>query len=409
MQTEKFDVVIAGAGLAGLTLAMEMAARPFFRHYNILLIDREEKIKNDRTWCFWAKDEEHIPPVIHKSWNNCRFFSHSAEIPMRIAPYRYHMVRGIDFYRHAHERISQHPGNQRLIAPITSIEASTGIVHTTRGSFQGNYVFNSAITSRPLLPPADARFPEPPLSRISDAPKDPHYTWMLQHFKGWVIETPEPVFDADTATFMDYRIDQKGETRFMYVLPLTTHRALVEFTVFSSALCPAEEYDVEIRNYLYKHLNIKHFSIEETEFGVIPMTDFPAKPIAEGHVISIGTVGGFVKPSSGYAFKRTQRKMKAFVDAWEKTGTLAPEIFSSQTGFKMLDSIMLRVLRDQLVPGDVLFSQLFRKLDAPHVFRFLDEDATFAETVRLVMAPPTLPFLKAAWRQAGNWLRGYGV
>ena len=409
MQTQKFDVVIAGAGLAGLTLAMEMAERPFFRHHKILLIDREEKVKNDRTWCFWAKDEEPIPPVIHKTWDNCRFFSHSDEIPMHIAPYRYHMVRGIDFYRHAAERISEHPGIQRLVAPITSIETSTGVVHTAQGSFQGNYVFNSALTSLPLLPPADARFPEPPLSRIAEMPKDPHYTWMLQHFKGWVIETPEPTFDTNTATFMDYRLEQKGETRFMYVLPLSSRRALLEFTVFSNALCPADEYDREIKGYIHNHLDIKEYTVAETEFGVIPMTDFPAKPLIDGRVISIGTVGGFVKPSSGYAFKRTQRKMRAFVDAWEKTGAPDPDLFSSPKSFRMLDSIMLRVLRENLVPGDVLFSQLFRKLDAPHVFRFLDEDTTFAETLRLVMAPPTLPFTKAAWRQVGNWIRGYSV
>jgi hypothetical protein len=42
---------------------------------------------------------------------------------------------------------------------------------------------------------------------------------------------------------------------------------------------------------------------------------------------------------------------------------------------------------------------LFSKLPATLVFRFLDEDSTFAEDLRLLSAPPTLPFTRAAFLQ----------
>ncbi|HOY07106.1 MAG TPA: lycopene cyclase family protein [Saprospiraceae bacterium] len=399
MQQEKFDIVIAGAGLAGLTLAVQLAQRTFFQDKKILLIDRDTKEKNDRTWCFWATDEEPLPPVLFKTWESCRFFSENAEVPMRISPFKYRMIRGIDFYTWAKEQISQVPHIQIITANILAIDPATGMVSTSAGDFIGNRIFNSARTTLPLLPEAGAQYPLPPISQLAVQKKEKQYTWLLQHFKGWIIETPEPAFDPATVTFMDYRTKQQSETRFVYVLPFSPTRALVEFTVFSPALCAAEEYDVALQDYIRNQLNIRDYRVEDTEFGVIPMTDHPMGPQVDRRVVNIGTVGGFVKPSSGYAFKRTQRKMQAFIDGWEKTGAPNPALLQSPRAFRILDSIMLRVLGDRLLPGHILFTQIFRKLEAPLVFRFLDEDATFAETLRLLNAPPALPFLKAAWRQ----------
>lgn len=399
MEQYNFDIIIAGAGLSGLTLAVECARRPFFKDQKILLIDRDTKEKNDRTWCFWATDDELLPPVVYKSWPTCRFLGQNGEVPMHISPFQYRMVRGIDYYRWAKEVISQHPSIQRATANITNIDATAGIVDTDMGSFRGTRIFNSAFTPLPLLPAGNSFYPNPPLSQPAAPEKNERYSWLLQHFKGWIVETPEPAFDPDTVTFMDYRIEQKGETRFVYVLPFSPHRALVEFTVFSPTLCTPEAYDEALSDYLHNQLNINDYRVEETEFGVIPMTDYPLDPQAAGCVLNIGTVGGFVKPSSGYAFKRTQRKMRAFMDHWEKTGAPDPALLRSAKTFRILDSIMLRVLADDLLPGHILFTRLFRKLEAPLVFRFLDEDATFAEVLRLVQAPPTWPFLKSAWKQ----------
>ncbi|NDA64318.1 MAG: lycopene cyclase, partial [Chitinophagia bacterium] len=52
---------------------------------------------------------------------------------------------------------------------------------------------------------------------------------LLQHFKGWMIETSEDCFDPDKATFMDFRVSQQSGTTFVYVLPVTNRRALVEY------------------------------------------------------------------------------------------------------------------------------------------------------------------------------------
>lgn len=394
-----FDIILAGGGLSGLTLAIELGKRDFFQNKSILIIERDAKQHNDRTWCFWATKEEDLPPVLFKSWDHCLFYGAKGERRLKIPPFRYHMVRGIDFYNWAAAEITRFPNIQRIQANITRLEEG-GTVYTDQGNFSAEWVFNSAITNTELLPAASKLYPNPGFS-LHNSPKEKTnaHTWFLQHFKGWIIETPGPSFDPNTATLMDFRIDQKSDTRFVYVLPFSETKALVEYTVFSPALCTAAEYQAELQHYVQHFLKIPEYNIVEEEFGVIPMTDFGFSPAQQGKIIHIGTAAGFVKGSSGYAFKRTRRKLQQFTEAWARTGAPDTRLLRSDYRFRLYDSIMLRVLRDQLYPGKSFFSKLFYKRPAPIIFRFLDEDSTFTEDLRVISSPPPLPFLRALWRQ----------
>ena len=63
---------------------------------------------------------------------------------------------------------------------------------------------------------------------------------LLQHFKGWVIETGKPFFNPAEATMMDFRVHQQHGTTFAYVLPFSTTSALVEYTLFTKELLQPE-------------------------------------------------------------------------------------------------------------------------------------------------------------------------
>lgn len=395
IKTQSYDIVFAGAGLAGLATAVEMLRHPFFQQKRILLIDRDRKQQNDRTWCFWATDDELIPPVVHCSWDGCRFLAPGFEATLDIAPYRYRMVRGLDFYRWAEGELVRWPNVQRLVANIRDICPESGVVHTDAGDFAGEVILNSAFTPVRLLPKGTRNLWHPPLSAPAEDPPPGRATFLLQHFKGWLVQTPEPVFDPKAMTFMDFRIEQQGETRFVYVLPLSPHRALVEFTIFSPALLPAAAYDEALRQYLHQYLGLRQYEVAEEEFGIIPMTDYAFPKRAEGRIIHIGTAGGFVKASSGYAFKRTLRRARAFVSAWAQKGAPDTRHLHTRPLFHLLDSVLLRVLHDQNDLGGVVFTSLFRKLPPALVLRFLDEDSSWLDIVRVVSAPPSWPFSRA--------------
>ena len=48
---------------------------------------------------------------------------------------------------------------------------------------------------------------------------------------------------------MDFTVAQKGNTRFMYILPYANNEALFEYTLFSKDLLPYNDYKVEIEKY----------------------------------------------------------------------------------------------------------------------------------------------------------------
>ena len=73
---------------------------------------------------------------------------------------------------------------------------------------------------------------------------------------------------------MDFNIEQKKETRFLYVLPLDSKNALVEYTLFSANLLEKKEYEEGIQSYL-KNQGFTEYEIEEKEQGNIPMSSFP--------------------------------------------------------------------------------------------------------------------------------------
>ncbi|MCS6927952.1 MAG: lycopene cyclase family protein [Saprospiraceae bacterium] len=393
-RAQVFDIIFAGAGLAGLSMAVEMLKHSFFQQKHILLIDRDAKQRNDRTWCFWAEAGDAIPPIVYHSWERCQFLSPELELAFDLFPYRYQLVRGLDFYRWAHQELERWPNIQRVEANIQSMNAKAGFVCTDVGDFSGEFILNSAFTPIPVLPENATEEWKPPLT-AQKRQQPPSFTFLLQHFKGWLVQTAQPVFNPETMTLMDFRIKQCGQTRFIYVLPFSPCRALIEFTVFSPQLLSPATYDEALDQYLRQTLHSSQYQILEVEFGVIPMTDYAFPKKAQGRIIHIGTAGGFVKPSSGYAFKRTLQRARTFAAAWATEGSPNPDLLQGSPLFGLLDHVLLRVLRNNNGMGSEIFTHLFKKVPPTTVLRFLDEGCNWRDLLRILNAPPTGPFTLA--------------
>ena len=86
---------------------------------------------------------------------------------------------------------------------------------------------------------------------------------------------------------MDFNIPQVQETRFIYVLPIDKHNALVEYTLFSENLLHFDDYETGIKAYLDSK-GITEFEIEEKEQGNIPMTCFPFEKLNFNKISSSG-------------------------------------------------------------------------------------------------------------------------
>jgi lycopene beta-cyclase len=373
----KYDYIICGAGCAGLSLAMRMISSGKFSDKKILLIDKDAKRANDRTWCFWQREVGLFESIVCKQWRNLWFYGEDFSEQLNIHPYQYKMIRGIDFYEHCFETITKHKNFDILFEEIEQIFSAkqTGVL-IKGGTIYAEYIFNSILFKKPKL--------------------DKNDRWLLQHFMGWIIETDENSFDENSATIMDFRIDQKFGTAFCYVLPFNSKQALIEYTLFSSELLQQNQYNDGLQFYFSKFLNVSSYKILEKEFGVIPMTNFKF-PSHHNNIVNIGTAGGQIKGSSGYTFNFIQKHSKAIVDSL--IATRKPFVQSSSGRFNFYDSVLLKVLDDGAVPGKKVFTDLFKKNPVQKVFKFLDNETTLTEELKIISSLPAFPFLKAGIKQ----------
>jgi lycopene beta-cyclase len=385
IKMKKYDYIIAGAGCAGLSLAYHLS-QSRLRNKSVLLIDKVTKDRNDRTWCFWEAGKNPFEPIVCRQWPSVHFYGADAHLTLDLAPYSYKMIRGLDFYQFVKEKLMAHSSIEWVHDTIRSIEEKDAgaKVITDQGQYTANWVFDS--TYRPQL-------------------NLPQHHNFLQHFKGWEIEVNLPTFDPAMATLMDFRIEQKGAARFFYVLPLDTQRALVEFTVFSEALLPSEEYDDELRKYLSGFLKLDNYVVRHEEFGVIPMTDEALTDHPSPHVIRIGTAGGHTKPSTGYTFVRIQQGTQAIVKALVETGKPFYSKPTLQNRFGLYDSALLNVMQEQRCEIRNVFTRMFQKNKPTTVLLFLDESTHLWQELQIMASVPSVPFLKAVYEVLWRKLR----
>ena len=221
--------------------------------------------------------------------------------------------------------------------------------------------------------------------------------WLLQHFKGWLIKTERPAFDPAIGTLMDFRTSQAEGATFFYVLPFSTTEALVEYTLFSDKILESQVYDAALEQYIRGQLGISSYQILEREFGVIPMTNYKFSS-RQGNIINMGTAGGQTKASSGYTFQFIQKRSKALVESLVQYGHPF-QVTADSRRFHFYDSVLLHILHKRILPGANVFTDLFKKNKASHVFAFLDNETTLADELRIISTLPTLPFTKAALQQ----------
>jgi lycopene beta-cyclase len=374
---KKYDYIIAGAGGAGLSLAYHLC-RNGLNKKKVLLIDQDTKDRNDRTWCFWEAGDNPFEPIVYRKWSTVHFFGAKFHAALDLSPYRYKMIRGIDFYLFVKNELQSHSGVEWVLEAIQNIEdTGTGAKVTTANDvYLADWVFDSTHSPRMNLPQ--------------------HHN-LLQHFKGWEIEMDAPTFDPAKATLMDFRIEQHGEARFFYVLPLDERRALVEFTVFSANLLSPEAYDTALKSYLATYLQLDDYQITHQEFGVIPMTDEPLTAHPSRHVVRIGTAGGHTKPSTGYTFLRIQQHTQAIVKALKETGQPFYPGKAFHFRFGLYDSVLLNVLQKGRCEARDVFSRLFEKNKAATVLQFLDETTTLPQELKIMASVPSFPFIKAVF------------
>ena len=371
---QHYHYIFTGSGLSALMTVYEMLLSGKFNDKSILLIDENTKKTNDRTWCFWDEDNL-FDEIASKKWNQAVFANEKFNRVLELTPYQYKKINGLDFYELVFKKISEHKNIHFLNQKVVDFSelGNHCIVKTEQETFTCNKIFNSIYN--PEVVTAQNKFP-----------------LIQQHFVGWFIKSKEAVFTPNCATFMDFSVEQKGNTRFMYVLPTSENEALLEYTLFSKDLLSKAAYESEIHKYI-ENLGITEYEILEKEQGNIPMTCYPFWKHNTKNIINIGSAGGWTKASTGYTFKSASKKSKVLVQFLKSESDFTK--FHKKDKFWFYDLLLLDILSSKNELGSKIFSSMFRSGNSTVIFKFLDEETSIWEDLQVIWKCPKMIFVKA--------------
>jgi len=368
------DVAILGGGCAGLSLAVALERTvPDLRVH--VLEERREYVR-DRTWCLWNAEPHPFESCVTHAWNRWRVRAGRESVLRQSTRYAYQHIPADRFYDFALSRIAASRQQQITLGArvygVTPHQEGFRI-ETHHGSLQAAWVFDSR--------------PQPNL---------PQTGGLVQRFSGWHVRTARPCFDSSTVELMDFQAsDVDGRTTFFYTLPFSATEALVEATYLDHpALAPARADDA-LQEWLDNLTAGSSYDVLFREQGALRMQAGLGDP--GPHVDRyqrIGTAGGRVKASSGYAFLRIQRQSLAIANAVARG--FNPPARLEPIRYELLDRVFMAALlrHPEAAPG--YFLQLFRNVPPDALVRFLSECGSPRETLQVALALPTLPFAAAA-------------
>ena len=373
---EAYDLVILGGGCAGLSLSMALSAHGQACPRTLVIEPRTE-YTNDRTWCFWRDPAvaENFP-VQHR-WQTMRVTHAGKSVPVDCGSTPYHMLTAQDFYATAQASIDQQPNIElkRGTAVIGEPVYSGGVwqIRTTAGDFTAR----SAVDTRP-----------------DQLPRRGGAT-LWQSFYGQEIECSAAVFNPLSMDLMNFLVPNRQDVPFVYLLPVTPMRALIEVTVFGAAPLAASALSGRLDTAIAERVGSAPFTVLRHEHGVLPMGLNASPKPAHKNWVKVGLMAGGARPSTGYAFQRIQR--------W--AGECAQELVRAghpighrpdPLPLRLMDRIFLDVLRADPGSGAALFLSLFSRVDPARVIRFLSGNGGIADALAVVKAMPVAPFLGAA-------------
>ena len=361
--------------MSGLSLAWYLAKGGY--KGQVLVVDSTFAPVNEKTWCFWTKEAPPFKEIVYRTWNKAFFSALDMNAFLYLKNYSYHCIRSCDFKELVLTELRKHSNFDLLeenILDMTSNSKKAVLLTKNSDSYLANYIFQSIFK------------PEW---------KEPKYP-LIQHFLGFEIETEHSVFDPATFTIMDFDESFQEGVAFMYVLPFSHNKALLEFTVFSESVLDKEVYEQKIYSYMDKKfgLHVSEYRVERTEYGEIPMQDLDYQPIYEKNIINLGTMGGLTKPSTGYTFLRTQEYTKKLAESiiYGKEPLLPTQ---SKLRYRYYDLLLLHILSSSTKESLRIFHDLFKKNSFDDVLSFLSEDSSFAQDIKIMSSVPSLPFFKA--------------
>ena len=366
-------VVIVGGGLAGLTLALEIAEQcP--ASIRVVVLEQRTRYERDRTWSYWR---DNIVPEQHRfvhlerqQWRHWRV-SAGQKCAVQQGEKLYCSIDADAVYSEALRGLAS-CSNVSVQLGVTVAEVTSGpkpVVRLTDGTrIDAKLVFDA----RPL-----------PLT---------HPSALCQSFTGWEIEFVNPVLETATIDLMDFMRDERG-LHFFYVLPYSTRRAMIE-TTWVSPRSLRTDHAAQLTSYIANRWPDQPYTTHFVERGCLPLVR-PDVARASG-VVPIGARAGTLRAATGYAFLNTLQDCRRLARQLAK-GELAPTAFAASPLDSWMDQVFLRALTDRWLDGPDWFLGMFSGSSGDDMSAFLTGRASLVQRISIAKKLPIAVFLKAAF------------
>ncbi len=379
----QYDVVILGGGCSGLSLAVRLAELGQ-RSPRTLIVEQRSSYTHDRTWCFWGDGAARHRSLIQHRWSRMTVRSNAGQAIIDCGDTPYQMIPAKAFYQDAVDRLSVCPSTDLQLGVRLTREPTSVGRHWQIETTAGTCFAKTVIDTRPSGPPAQG-----------DAT-------LWQSFSGQEIECEEAVFDPGTINLMDFSTADPSRILFTYVLPVSTHRALVEVTQFGPVPLTGEALARDLALAISRRRQGSRCRTLRAEEGVLPMGLHMARKPSQRNYIKVGLTAGAARPCTGYAFQRIQhwadRCAKRLAEGRAAVGHAAdPPLL------RAMDHLFLSVLRAHPEKAPDIFLSLFANTQSDRMIRFLSGRGRLPDYWNVIGALPILPFLqqvpKALWWQ----------
>lgn len=276
MGRREFDLLIVGGGLSGTLLAL--ALREFRPELSFLLIERNQTLGGNHTWSFHETDlsgEElaWIYPYV-SSVNE----SHEVKFPKfsRAFASRYYSIASSDFHEKAVGILQEHVLLNADCHDLTPTSVRVGL-----DTMRAKLVVNAT---------GDA----------TGAGQAGNEDLGYQKFLGQVLVSEQP-HGLTHAVLMDARVDQSHGFHFMYAIPFSDRKLLLEDTFYSELpTLDIEASRKTIQTYAALTLGWSGFHCEREEQGVLPIP-MSAVDATRSGTLKVGMASGLFHPTTGYS------------------------------------------------------------------------------------------------------------
>ena len=361
------DHVIVGGGLAGGLIALALANAG--RGRQVTLIEREPRLGGNHTWSFHLTDlggdaSELLAPLVARRWarQEVRFPGHH-----RVLEAGYATVTSERFAEVITSRLAG--AGVRLLFDRRVASVGSALVHLEDASL---------VRGRVVI---DARGPDSTARARAGYQKFVGLELELQSDGLWTVPL-----------LMDATVPQSDGYRFVYLLPFSARRVLVEDTSYSSS--PSlDPFEIERRILAYVTAHGATVGrVLRRETGVLPLpldgeVDLPRADAP----IAVGYRGGFFHSVTGYSLPLAARVALAVAKARTPEATrTAVRAVARQLGPQRRFGQLLNRLMFEAMPPALRWTALdrFYRLPEATIARFYASASTWSDRARMLIGRP---------------------